>query len=38
MNIKVKAASDAEEEEDPVPITFPEIKADPEVSLCALVT
>jgi hypothetical protein len=32
MNVKVKAFSDADEEEDPVPITFPEIKADPEVS------
>jgi hypothetical protein len=29
VNIKV---SDAEEEEDPVPITFPKIKAEPEVS------
>jgi hypothetical protein len=32
MNIKVKAVSDAEEEVDPVPITFPEIKAEPEGS------
>jgi hypothetical protein len=32
MNIKVKEGSDAEEEDDPVPITFPEIKAEPEVS------
>jgi hypothetical protein len=32
MNVKVKSVSDAEEEEDPVPITFPEIKAEPEVS------
>ncbi|XP_033606296.1 uncharacterized protein LOC111861635 isoform X2 [Cryptotermes secundus] len=30
MNVKAKAVSDAEEEEDPVPITFPEIKAEPE--------
>jgi hypothetical protein len=34
MNIKAEAVSDAEEEEDPVQITFPEIKAEPEVS-CA---
>jgi hypothetical protein len=32
MNIKVEAVSNAEEENDPVPITFPEIKAEPEVS------
>ncbi|PNF36589.1 hypothetical protein B7P43_G14993 [Cryptotermes secundus] len=32
MNVKAEAVSDAEEEEDPVPITFPEIKAEPEVS------
>ncbi|PNF17580.1 hypothetical protein B7P43_G14510 [Cryptotermes secundus] len=30
MNIKVKEGSDAEEGEDPAPITFPEIKAEPE--------
>ncbi|XP_033609214.1 uncharacterized protein LOC111869194 isoform X3 [Cryptotermes secundus] len=30
MNVKTEAVSDAEEEEDPVPITFPEIKAEPE--------
>jgi hypothetical protein len=32
MNLKAKAASDAEEEEDPVRVTFPEMKAEPEVS------
>jgi hypothetical protein len=32
MNIKVKEGSGAEEEDGPVPITFPEIKAEPEVS------
>ncbi|XP_033607479.1 uncharacterized protein LOC111864806 [Cryptotermes secundus] len=32
MDVKAEAVSDAEEEEDPVPITFPEIKAEPEVS------
>jgi hypothetical protein len=32
MNIKVEEFSDIEEEEDPVPITFPEIKVEPEVS------
>jgi hypothetical protein len=32
MNIKVKEDSDVEVEEDPVPISFPEIKAKPEVS------
>ncbi|XP_023706923.1 uncharacterized protein LOC111864123 [Cryptotermes secundus] len=31
-NVKAEAVSDAEEEEVPVPITFPEIKAEPEVS------
>jgi hypothetical protein len=30
-NIKVEEVSDAEEEGSPVPITFPKIKADPEV-------
>ncbi|XP_033606245.1 uncharacterized protein LOC111861368 isoform X2 [Cryptotermes secundus] len=30
MNVKAEAVSDAEEEEDPVPLTFPEIKAEPE--------
>jgi hypothetical protein len=37
INIKVGEASDAEEEVGPVPITFPELKAEPEVrcmSLC----
>ncbi|XP_033609211.1 zinc finger protein 436-like isoform X2 [Cryptotermes secundus] len=33
MNVKTEAVSDAEEEEDPVPITFPEIKAEPEGNL-----
>jgi hypothetical protein len=33
MNIKVEKVSDPEEEEDPVPITFPKIKPEPEVSL-----
>jgi hypothetical protein len=32
MNVKAEEVSDAEEEEDPVPITFPEIKAELEVS------
>jgi hypothetical protein len=32
MNVQVKEGSDVEEEDDPVPITFPEIKAEPEVS------
>jgi hypothetical protein len=32
MKVKAEAVSDAEEEEDPVPMTFPEIKAEPEVS------
>ncbi|XP_023707399.1 uncharacterized protein LOC111864405 isoform X2 [Cryptotermes secundus] len=32
MNVKAEAVSYAEEEEDPVPITFPEMKAEPEVS------
>jgi hypothetical protein len=36
-NIKVKEGSAAEEKEDPVPITFPEIKAEPEVSsMCSI--
>jgi hypothetical protein len=34
MNVKVKEGSDVEEEDDPVPISFPEIKAEPEVSCC----
>jgi hypothetical protein len=29
INIKVEEVSDAEEEEDPVPISFPKIKAEP---------
>jgi hypothetical protein len=32
MNVKAEDVSDAEEEEVPVAITFPEIKAEPEVS------
>jgi hypothetical protein len=32
MNIKVEEVSDLEEKEDPVPITFPKLKAEPEVS------
>jgi hypothetical protein len=32
MNVKAEAVSDAEEEEDPVPVTYIEIKAEPEVS------
>jgi hypothetical protein len=32
MNIKAEEVSDAEEEADLVPITFPEVKAVPEVS------
>jgi hypothetical protein len=36
INIKAEAASDIEEEEEPVPITFPEIKAEPEVSCMCL--
>jgi hypothetical protein len=32
VNAKAEAASDVEEEEDPMPITFIEIKAEPEVS------
>jgi hypothetical protein len=37
VNVKAEAVSDAEEEEDPVPITFPEIKAEPEVSCVCIV-
>jgi hypothetical protein len=36
MNVNAKAVSDAEEEEDPDPITFSEIKAEPEVSCMIL--
>jgi hypothetical protein len=32
MNVKAEEISDAEEEEDPLALTFPEIKAEPEVS------
>jgi hypothetical protein len=32
MNVKVKGGLDVEVEDNPVPITFPEIKAEPEVS------
>jgi hypothetical protein len=35
-NIKAEAVSDAEEEEDPVPITFPKIKTEPEVSCMSI--
>jgi hypothetical protein len=37
MNVKAEEVSDAEEEEDPVPITFPEIKAEPQVSFMCTV-
>ncbi|XP_023720600.1 uncharacterized protein LOC111871611 [Cryptotermes secundus] len=30
MNVKAEAVSDAEEEEDPLAVTFPELKAEPE--------
>jgi hypothetical protein len=37
MNAKAEAVSDVEVEEDPVPITFPKMKAEPEVScVCTL--
>jgi hypothetical protein len=32
MNMKVKEGSDVEVEDDPVPISFPQIKVEPEVS------
>jgi hypothetical protein len=32
MNMKVEEGSDIDEEEDPLAITFPKIKAEPEVS------
>jgi hypothetical protein len=35
-NIKAEEVSDIEVEEGPVPITFPEIKAEPEVSCMSL--
>jgi hypothetical protein len=38
LNIKVKEASDVEGEEKAVLITFPEIKAEPEVSCMSTVT
>jgi hypothetical protein len=36
VNIKVEEVSDAEEEADPVPISFPKIKAEPEVRCMSL--
>jgi hypothetical protein len=36
MNIKAEVGSDVEEEEEPVPITFMEIKAEPEVRCISL--
>jgi hypothetical protein len=36
MNIKTEEVSDAGEEEDPVQITVPKIKAEPEVSCMSL--
>ncbi|XP_023710137.1 zinc finger protein OZF-like, partial [Cryptotermes secundus] len=36
MNVRAEAVSDAEEEEDPAPITFPEINAEPEGNLIEL--
>jgi hypothetical protein len=36
MGVKVEEVSDVEEEEDPVPITFTKIKAEPEVSCMSL--
>jgi hypothetical protein len=36
ISIKVEEVSDAEEEEGPVPITFPKIKAEPEVRCMSL--
>jgi hypothetical protein len=36
MNIKSEVVSDADEEEDPLLITLPEIKAEPEVSSMSL--
>jgi hypothetical protein len=37
MNVKVKEGSDVEVEDDPVPISFPKIKAEPEVSFMCTV-
>jgi hypothetical protein len=36
IKIKVEEVSDAEEEVGPVPITFPEIKTEPEVRCMSL--
>jgi hypothetical protein len=36
VNIKVEEVSDVEDEEDPVPMTFVEIKVEHEVSLMSL--
>jgi hypothetical protein len=36
VNVKAEEGSDAEEEGDPVPITFPEVKAEPEVRFMSL--
>jgi hypothetical protein len=36
INIKVEKVSDAEEEEGPVPISFPKIKAEPKVRCMSL--
>jgi hypothetical protein len=36
MKIKAEEGSDVDEEEDPMPITFPKIKAEPEVSTISL--
>jgi hypothetical protein len=36
INIKVEEVSDGEEEAGPVPITFPKIKAEPEVRWMSL--
>jgi hypothetical protein len=36
INIKVEKVSDAEEEEGPVQISFPKIKAEPEVRCMSL--
>jgi hypothetical protein len=36
INVKAEVVSDSEEEEGPVPITFPEINAEPEVRRMSL--
>jgi hypothetical protein len=36
INIKAEEVSGTEEEEDPVPISFPKIEAEPEVSSMSL--